>query len=91
MRMPNVLIVPASSSIGVSREWDSETAALHLSDKSHGLELASSVCSRINSSRTQDKLADAKLREGMNISQKITWEPTDLIPIVTMTFPRKLN
>ena len=39
----------------------------------------------------ESKLAYAKLGERTNINHKFTCEPTDLIPIVAMTFLRKLN
>ena len=72
MRMSNVLIVPATGSIGVSRESDDNRAALYLRDKSRGLDPDRLVRVRFVSivTEVEIKLAHAKLGEGMNVSQK---------------------
>ena len=60
MRLSTGLTVPVTGSIGVSREWDDDCAALCLSDKVRGLDPDRLVrvrfVSRIESSRSRDKV-----------------------------------
>ena len=75
MRMPNVLIVPATGSIGVSREWDDDRAALYLRDKSRGPDPDCLVrvrfVSRIYSSRSRDKVGACEARRGNEYQSNI--------------------
>ena len=66
MRMPNVLIVPATGSIGASRKWYNFRAAEYLRNKSRGLDPDRLVrvrfVSHIDSSRSRDKVGACEAR-----------------------------
>jgi hypothetical protein len=97
MRPPYVLIAPATGLIGVSMEWEDDCAVLYLGKAIRAAaQILIELCEFSLSfmpivAAVEIKLVHAKLEEGMNISQKFTCKTTDLTPVVTRTFTRKLD